>query len=131
MNKNDYQEYLQSDHWKNLRRRKRKKVRAVRCAICSSTDQVETHHLFYRNIYDVRLSDLRLLCRRCHKTAHELLDEGELSTARYADHNAMFGATKEKVKKRLGLSGRNLFREADEVARGVRPPTPPKKGSRG
>lgn len=132
MDKEQYQQYLKSDHWKKLRRRKRRKFKEPRCAICASTDQVDTHHLFYRNIHDVQLSDLRLLCRRCHDVTHQLMAEGELSKVKYKSHHSMFGATKEKVKRRLGLSGRNLFKEAsdrkaaeDAKALSQPPPLPP------
>lgn len=111
----NYQDYLNSDHWKSLRGRKHRSVRRslggkLRCAICASTESIQTHHLFYRNLYDVELSDLRLLCDTCHQVAHELITSGELSKARYKSHHAMFAATKGKVKHRRGLTGRNLFK---------------------
>lgn len=109
MTKVEYANYLNSEHWKRLRARK-KRGKIIRCAICSSNVNIHTHHLFYRNIYDVEISDLRLLCERCHTITHDLLKSGELNK-KYASHHAMFGATKEKVKKTLGLSGKNLFRE--------------------
>lgn len=112
MNKQEYQAYLRSDHWKALREAKHKRCkRGVRCGICGSEDRVQTHHLQYRNIYDVVTSDLRLLCDRCHGLAHELMREGILNTKKYSSHHAMFCATKEAVKKALGLRGRNLFAE--------------------
>lgn len=112
MNKQQYTEYLQSDHWQKLRARKKRRVRKtagkVRCAICGTEEQIETHHLQYRNIYDVLTSDLRLLCRRCHQVAHDLMGAGILHN-KYSSHHAMFGALKSKVKKQLGLTGKNLF----------------------
>lgn len=115
MNKEEYQGYLKSDHWKELRKEKRnrvsKKKGKVRCAVCAATESIETHHLFYRNIYDVQTSDLRMLCKTCHKTVHDLIKDGTLQLKKYKSHHAMFGALKELVKKRLGLTGRNMFRE--------------------
>jgi hypothetical protein len=31
---------------------------------------VEPHHLNYKNLYDVELSDLKTLCRKCHTEVH-------------------------------------------------------------
>lgn len=110
MSKESYQKYLKSDHWKELRAEKHRKS-TKRCAICASTEKIETHHLFYRNLYDVLTSDLRLLCDRCHETAHTLINEGILVLSKYPTHHGRFSATKAAVKKRLGLTGRNMFRD--------------------
>jgi len=111
MNKQEYAEYLQSDHWKNLRARKRasvtKSVGKCRCAICASTERIETHHLRYRNIYDVQLDDLRLLCRECHQTAHDLMAAGLRFKSK--TNNGIFCALKVAVKKARGFGNRNLF----------------------
>jgi hypothetical protein len=63
-----YLEYLQSDHWRNLR----KAALATwgdRCCNCS-IPKVDVHHLRYGNLYDVSTDDLMPLCRRCHDTVH-------------------------------------------------------------
>lgn len=109
MNQN-YQQYLQSDHWQQLRERKEQK--ATRCAICATTKNLQTHHLFYKNLYDVQTSDLRVLCDRCHKLTHELIKEGILVPNQYSTHHGLFAATKAKVKKRLGCGNKNLFNSA-------------------
>lgn len=108
MSRESYQEYMNSDHWKQLRAKKRR-GRINRCAICSSTENIETHHLFYRNLYDVETSDLRLLCARCHETAHELIRDGTLVLSKHPCQNGRYSATKAAVKKRLGLTGQNMF----------------------
>ncbi len=109
-----YQEYLQSDHWKELRARKHKRASRrngkLRCAICGSTDKVHTHHLIYRNWYDVVTSDLRMLCDICHSTAHELISAGVIQPNKYTSHHAIFGATKVAVKEARGLGNKNLFK---------------------
>lgn len=113
MTKQEYAAYLKSDHWKELRASKRSKCRKTdgknRCAICASTESIETHHLTYRNIYDVELSDLRLLCRECHGCAHELMKAGLRFTSK--SHHGIFGALKVKVKIARGFGQRNLFSE--------------------
>jgi len=71
----DYSTYLQSDDWQQKRSRKFRESRR-RCAICQSTQFLEVHHLVYRNWFDVQMSDLRILCSRCHEVAHSLTREG-------------------------------------------------------
>lgn len=99
-----YQEYLKSDHWKDLRNKKTN----TRCAICASPVKLETHHLIYKQLFDVRTSDLRKLCRRCHYLTHQLFKEGKIKF-RSANHNSRFTIVKTAVKKELGLTKVNLF----------------------
>lgn len=66
--------YLKSDHWKDLRLRKMVSKRAICCLCGESKFFNDVHHIVYRNLYDVRLSDLRVLCRRCHSLVHDVLD---------------------------------------------------------
>ena len=73
--KEGYAEYLKSKYWKKLRS---KKIQAAsragkyECGICGSKSRLEVHHLNYKNIYDVEIYDLRILCRRCHGLTHEV-----------------------------------------------------------
>lgn len=62
-------EYLHSEHWKQLRERKLKETPL--CETCGSGYKVEPHHLNYKNLYDVERCDLKSLCRRCHHNIHE------------------------------------------------------------
>lgn len=66
--------YLKSEHWSNLRIEKLASVDAC-CKNCGRRDlSNDVHHLNYRNLYDVTLSDLVVLCRECHDLAHEALE---------------------------------------------------------
>ncbi|MDO8610974.1 MAG: hypothetical protein Q7R95_10620 [bacterium] len=64
-----YRNYLQSEHWKNLRREKLEKN--PRCERCSSYLSLDVHHREYHNLYDVLLIDLETLCRLCHDKEHK------------------------------------------------------------
>src|SRR5262245_17773103 len=68
-----YQAYLQSDHWRDLRERKIASGPHSICEACGSADRLDLHHVIYRKILDVRLDDLRWTCRACHDRIHELL----------------------------------------------------------
>ena len=62
------EEYLKSEHWKNLRYEKLKLNPT--CEECGNKNRIEPHHLNYRNLYDVTVLDLQSLCRRCHSKKH-------------------------------------------------------------
>ncbi len=69
--KRDYyrQEYLKSDHWRELK--KRKLSINDHCEKCNSDIHLDVHHIDYKNLYDVELTDLETLCRKCHTIKHE------------------------------------------------------------
>lgn len=68
--------FLKSDKWKNLRLACLARDKG-RCVICNTYSlQNDAHHLTYPpNWYDTELSHLRTLCRTCHESVHELIDE--------------------------------------------------------
>lgn len=60
--------YLGSDHWAQLRARKLKKDPI--CEECRRYDATQVHHIRYRSIFDVLLTDLESMCGRCHGARH-------------------------------------------------------------
>lgn len=60
--------YLNSEHWKNLRTEKLSQISF--CEKCKSINHLDVHHINYRGLYDVKLSDLQVLCRMCHEKEH-------------------------------------------------------------
>lgn len=62
------EKYLKSTHWYELRNKKLSMVNA--CEKCKASTHLDVHHLNYRNLYDVELSDLMVLCRKCHTDEH-------------------------------------------------------------
>ena len=109
MNKTEYQQYLQSDHWKSFKSAK-EKLRSKRCSICADERRVELHHLFYRlDLIGVKLSDTRWLCRACHQTTHDLIKAGKLLFPKPDNHHSCFALTKNAVKKAMGMGNKNMF----------------------
>ena len=102
-----YQGYLKSEDW--LTKKYLKKLRTNRCAICNATENLDIHHLNYRNLVDVQLSDLRVLCRRCHFLAHDLHRAGKIRF-KSDNHNSRFALIKNAVKKELGITKSNMFK---------------------
>ena len=61
--------YLLSQHWHDLRKAKMTRD-GKKCQRCPCKKKLQVHHHEYRNIYDVTLDDLEVLCPTCHKIEH-------------------------------------------------------------
>lgn len=68
----DYQAYLQTDGWKK-RRAWALQFWGNRCALCNSPDKPEVHHRTYERVGKELLSDLIVLCDKCHARHHGVL----------------------------------------------------------
>jgi 5-methylcytosine-specific restriction endonuclease McrA len=74
-----YQFYLQSDHWKEVRRDALMRA-DHRCQLCNSETDLEVHHRTYARLGWEDEGDLIALCRDCHRRHHELGSEEELKS---------------------------------------------------
>lgn len=71
-NKITYDQYLQSEHWKQLKDKfYLSKLCKYECYACGSTKELNLHHKTYKRIGHEKLNDLVLLCEDCHKKAHK------------------------------------------------------------
>lgn len=61
--------YLKSKHWAKLKAAVLK--RCPKCSWCGSTNNLDVHHKYYRNLYDVTPEDCVVFCRKHHKIVHE------------------------------------------------------------
>jgi hypothetical protein len=68
-----YNQYLQSDHWKNVKYRYWKSGLIKCCGVCGAKENLDLHHKSYKRIGNERLSDLIPLCRTHHYELHEKL----------------------------------------------------------
>jgi len=100
-----YQQYLRSDDWKQKRAKKRRTNDS--CAVCHADSRLDVHHLIYRDLVSVTMGDLRVLCRRCHDVAHDLMREGRL-VYRSANPNSRYTLTKAAVIAEIGRRGQVL-----------------------
>lgn len=62
----EYEFYLQTNHWQRMRRTALWWAEN-RCQTCHATDSLQVHHRTYARKGGERLSDLTVLCRRCHE----------------------------------------------------------------
>lgn len=95
--------YLFSHHWEVLRMAA-KFFYGEKCAKCGKEGFLDVHHLNYRNIFDVGIPDLQILCRKCHKLEH-------------ADVPAKKKAKKKKRSKKAMMTPDFLFADYTELPR--------------
>lgn len=72
-----YNDYLNSPHWKEFRRRYSISNQPQRCRLCPST-KIELHHIIYTHLGKERLDDVTPLCRTHHQEVHRWLEEHKL-----------------------------------------------------
>jgi hypothetical protein len=70
------EEYLQSEEWKSLRTTIMDAGPNCQCCDQKATD---VHHLVYRNIVDIKITDLLPVCRNCHDLIHQAIRDGWIS----------------------------------------------------
>lgn len=67
--KEKYRQYLKSNTWRQFRQDVLVS-RGFQCEQCGSQDNLEIHHITYRNIFHEIPSDVRILCKQCHGITH-------------------------------------------------------------
>lgn len=69
-----YKEYLQTDHWKQVKT-KALKYYGDSCVLCSSTYRLNVHHRNYDHLWKERIKkDLIVLCQNCHAKFHGIIE---------------------------------------------------------
>jgi hypothetical protein len=77
-NVKSYNEYLQSPHWKETRKRALERS-GNHCSVCMSTKNLNVHHNNYERLGEELDTDLTVLCKKCHDIFYR---EGKLSNER-------------------------------------------------
>lgn len=67
----DYDEYLNCNHWDNVRNIKKEEAE-YKCQLCSSNEKLNVHHNNYNNLFMEESNDLIVLCEDCHKKFHNI-----------------------------------------------------------
>lgn len=66
-----YQEYLETQHWYDFKRKFYSYKKNQRCGLCGRSGiRLDTHHMTYERLGNERMSDCVALCRWCHKGWH-------------------------------------------------------------
>lgn len=74
---NQYQLYLLSPEWKQRRIGCYKRA-GKHCEGCRRGNRLSTHHLTYERIFNEPLTDLMMLCERCHKFIEQQAKLGKI-----------------------------------------------------
>lgn len=69
MNKQQYKEYLSSEHWKKFRKETYSKRKM--CQKCTSKKNLNIHHITYVNLWKETQEDVLVLCNECHFRGHK------------------------------------------------------------
>lgn len=71
--KQEYQEFLETDYWKNVRETKIS-MSGYKCQLCGSKSNLNVHHNSYEHHGQEHkhLEDLVVLCRECHEVFHKI-----------------------------------------------------------
>jgi hypothetical protein len=65
-----YEEYLNSDHWSNLKSRSNE-IFGYNCICCTAPNNIHHHHLFYRRDWnESRPHEVIPVCKNCHEAIH-------------------------------------------------------------
>jgi hypothetical protein len=76
----DYQEFLKSDFWKELKEKLKQKPFYQKCSCCGNKEEIELHHINYKDI--LNSSSERFIfpvCRDCHQKIHNISREQNIS----------------------------------------------------
>lgn len=99
--------YLRSSHWSNLRE-EAFKHHGRSCSECKKTPRsLDVHHLQYRDIYNVTVEDLQILCRRCHNRKHPKKTEARKQTIRKPRKHRPKNLRAKRAKKKQVVRARN------------------------
>lgn len=71
-----YKDYLKSDEWYKIRAQKVEDADR-RCQLCYNLGNLQVHHRTYIRIFNEKLSDLTVLCKRCHEKFHDIINVSE------------------------------------------------------
>lgn len=66
----NYSDYIASDRWLR-KRQKALQHYGSKCSRCSSTSNLQVHHVSYRRLGREAMRDLQVLCDYCHRIEHE------------------------------------------------------------
>lgn len=67
----EYDEYLQSDEWAELRDRVLERDDWL-CQGCLVNEATQVHHLTYKNVFEEFAWELKSICEDCHRRVHGL-----------------------------------------------------------
>lgn len=89
--------YLHSEHWCSLR--KQKLIINPFCENCGSKTCLDIHHIDYKSLYNVEITDLVTLCRFCHNHLHKEERNKKREARKRLNEHSQYLKTKKELKK--------------------------------
>ena len=75
MNREEYQEYLKSAHWRTISRLVKERD-GYACVVCGEETGLQVHHRTYDGVpYGESLNDCYTLCDACHEYAGKRMEQ--------------------------------------------------------
>jgi hypothetical protein len=87
----EYLEYLQTDHWKKLAAKVKRKA-GNKCQVCNASGELHAHHRTYERKGNEAPGDVIALCSDCHKLFHGKGEPG--ATMIILDSESLLGEDK-------------------------------------
>jgi hypothetical protein len=118
--KENYLDYISSSQWERIRNAKIEEVGGIceRCGVSKYSERLEVHHLHYKTFKHESLSDLQVLCHKCHEFAEiERQTTSDLEKkARQQSSSLYIGFVKwlENGNEYIGCIGSNKIQQARE-----------------
>lgn len=73
----DYEAYLKSPHWMEVRKKRLEKDE-YKCAVCGNGGKLDVHHISYKRLGMEDIStDLITLCHPCHAMLHRIREQAK------------------------------------------------------
>lgn len=81
MTKEQYKIYLQSEHWQKFKKRVHKRYKC--CRFCQVKENLNIHHLTYKNLGHEKFKDIVVVCQTHHYNLHDaklMFNKGQITT---------------------------------------------------
>lgn len=76
-----YQPYMQSPEW-GARRLQAFEYYGKKCQACGRERNLTVHHADYTNLFNEKMDELRVLCKRCHSDLHKKFLQSDTANLR-------------------------------------------------
>jgi hypothetical protein len=109
----DYHEYLLSPEWKEFRKKALEHY-GRKCSRCHRTKNLQVHHLTYDNIFNERLEDVEILCKKHHELTHGIKPPKEKPKKKGSHKQNNFNKLSKKARRRDKRNKNKLCRKVKE-----------------
>lgn len=117
-----YREYLESDHWRQLRT-EAFRVLGRKCSRCPSTCRLQVHHVVYRWPWEsAKICDLLILCRPCHESEHGIAQPVIIQQPVHRQKKRRSGAARREMRRVNKLLARQAGRKGYQKRFGKKHP---------